>query len=468
MWQKYLKERFSLTTDLLYTVLDEFTDSIYIKDIKGRYVYYNLAYGYSLCNRTRRLLQREELNKIKKDEIKYKFLGKTDLEILPIKWAKIHHKQDLDIIKTGEIFEEELRYVSIHKNPLRNSQNEIVGVVAIIRDMRMRQDIENQVSDGIIITTVDGIVKSLNEPAEKLIGKSESACHNLPLRRVLKLKDKDGKRLPYYIDKVLETKRSIEREDYCFLTNLQNKTQYIIKDVYSPIFGLDNKTVINIVIILHNLTEIKKNEAKILYEARHDSLTGLYNRMECERQLKELINEVKSDNTSVHSFLYLDLDKFKIVNDTCGHIAGDNLLRHIAHIMKNTLRKGDIIARLGGDEFGIILKYCNLNYAKRIAEKINKAITEYNFYWENHSFNISASIGITLIDKNVEDINEILKKSDIAAYKAKNEGGNKVFVFSSDDVDNQKYSYETGVFRIITRAINKKSFRYYFHPVVFK
>ncbi len=176
----------------------------------------------------------------------------------------------------------------------------------------------------------------------------------------------------------------------------------------------------------------RRAEDQIKHMAYHDVLTGLANRFQFELALKDLLHSARQQNES-HAFLYLDLDQFKIVNDTCGHIAGDELLRQLSLVLKKHVRNKDTLARLGGDEFGILLEYCPLNRAQQIAGELLSEINEFRFSWKGRSFALGASIGLVSISRFSKDVSQIMSQADLACYTAKDLGRNRVYVYLEDD-----------------------------------
>ncbi|MGB2105485.1 MAG: diguanylate cyclase [Glaciecola sp.] len=166
-----------------------------------------------------------------------------------------------------------------------------------------------------------------------------------------------------------------------------------------------------------DITARKKSEEKLSYQSTHDSLTGLLNRREFKRRT-ELLLAVPAHNRPVHALCYMDLDQFKVVNDTCGHSAGDELLRQLSFILEKVVRQSDIVARLGGDEFAILMEDCSFSDAHRITLSIQSVIEDFQFIWEGRSFRIGASIGLMQITEKALDFIEVLKVADVACYIA--------------------------------------------------
>lgn len=178
-------------------------------------------------------------------------------------------------------------------------------------------------------------------------------------------------------------------------------------------------------------------EATIHHLAYHDHLTGLVNRNEFDRRLNEALDSAKNDDVT-HALLYLDLDQFKVINDTCGHQAGDELLSQLAVVLRKLVRGNDMLARLGGDEFGLLLGNCPLDQAQSIAEEIREAVGDFRFVWRDKSFSVQVSIGMVLITKDAHSADEVLSAADIACYAAKDLGRDRVHVYADDDSELQR------------------------------
>lgn len=181
--------------------------------------------------------------------------------------------------------------------------------------------------------------------------------------------------------------------------------------------------------------ELYASQKELTYQANHDILSGLVNRRGFERHLSTAIKSKQTENAE-HVFCYLDLDQFKIINDTCGHIAGDELLRQISQLLKKHIRSHDILARLGGDEFGILMEHCNLENAKQIAQKLIDRVNQHRFLWEEKPFVISVSIGMAHISENINSTTDLLRNADIACYAAKDAGRNcfRIYQESVSDI----------------------------------
>jgi diguanylate cyclase (GGDEF)-like protein/PAS domain S-box-containing protein len=214
-----------------------------------------------------------------------------------------------------------------------------------------------------------------------------------------------------------------------------------------------------------DITERKKAQAKINYQSTHDELTGLVNRREFERRMDQLLADAK-ENNQTHALCYMDLDQFKVVNDTCGHIAGDEMLKQISIVLQKVVRNSDTLARLGGDEFGILLANCSLDDALRLVNAIQTEVKDYLLIFNSHSFRVSASIGLVPITAKTVSSIELLKDADAACYMAKDSGRNRIHVQRETDEDLVKWHSETLWVNRIEKALDEDRFCLYAQSIV--
>ncbi len=184
--------------------------------------------------------------------------------------------------------------------------------------------------------------------------------------------------------------------------------------------------------LVEDVTRAQELAEQLSYQASHDELTGLYNRREMERRIEVALEDARVEK-SHHVLCFIDVDQFKVVNDTCGHVAGDQLLRRIVRVLQNQLRAIDVVGRLGGDEFAVILHYTELDDGRQVAEKLRRALAEEVFQWDERSFRLSASIGISEITEHAPDVTWVLQAADTACHIAKDMGRDRVHVFEESD-----------------------------------
>ena len=227
----------------------------------------------------------------------------------------------------------------------------------------------------------------------------------------------------------------------------------------------DDKKNPMIFIVCEDISETHLLSEQLSYQASHDSLTGLINRREFEIRLNRILDTTQTQETE-HVLCYLDLDEFKVINDTCGHIAGDELLRDMCSVLQKRIRKRDTLARLGGDEFGILMEHCDMGHAKKVAASILKEIGNYRFTWDDRSFSMGVSIGLVPINQTISEYSEILRAADAACYVAKDAGRNRIHIYSDDDIDLARRHGEMQWVSRINKALEKNHFLLYAQPIV--
>ncbi len=214
-----------------------------------------------------------------------------------------------------------------------------------------------------------------------------------------------------------------------------------------------------------DITTLKNLTQKMSYQASHDALTNLINRREFSRRLEQ-ITEDSRVNHKTHALCFMDLDRFKVINDTCGHIAGDELLKQLTNTLSSKIRENDTLARLGGDEFGLILAGCPLEKAKIIAKDLRKTVEDFRFHWDKKIFKIGISIGIAMVNNQIKSAKEVLTAADTACYLAKKHGRNQVHVYDNKSTSITKYTSETNWLNRINSALDNNNFVLYFQKIV--
>ncbi len=287
------------------------------------------------------------------------------------------------------------------------------------------------IADGVITTDTGGWVEYLNPVAEQLTGWTTETARGLPMQAILRMVDETNRKVaPNPIDMVLREERTIETASTLLLVR-NDGTEVPIKQSAAPIRARSGE-ISGVVLVLHDVSRERQYVAKLSYQASHDSLTDLINRGEFERRLG-LALESAAQVGRHHAVMYLDLDQFKVVNDTCGHAAGDQLMRQVSAVLQRRLREGDTLARLGGDEFGVLLENCAPDNALRIADGLRQTVMDCHFAWENRSFNIGVSIGLVNVEDGMFTLTDVLSAADSACYMAKENGRNRVQVYHAED-----------------------------------
>jgi diguanylate cyclase (GGDEF)-like protein/PAS domain S-box-containing protein len=290
----------------------------------------------------------------------------------------------------------------------------------------------HSIADAVITTNANGDIEYMNHIAEQLTGWTLSEVKNKPVQTVFRILDRDTREpMHNLVEACLEDSTSIKKSMTTLIS--KNDAEKEIESSMSPILKSGNNPD-GAVIVFHDETERRHMEHVIMHQATHDSLTGLTNRNEFDRQLTEHIYDAKNYGRT-HALCYLDLDRFKLVNDTSGHAAGDELLKQITTLLHSCIRGGDILGRLGGDEFGLILENCPHNAAETIANKITDEISNHQFIWDDKTFSIGVTIGLVPLTEQTDSASEVMKQADLACYTAKDLGRNRVYVYQNEDTE---------------------------------
>ena len=322
----------------------------------------------------------------------------------------------------------------------------------------------NSIGDGVITTDAEGNVEYINQVASKLTGFTNKKAQGLKLFEVLTLVNDEG--YPPTENPVLKA-ISEDRiiDDYESMTLVRGEGEnYAVELTAAPIDDYDGSTV-GAVLVFRNMTAIRDMANQMAYQATHDSLTRLINRDEFERRLVEAINSSRANN-SQHVLCYMDLDQFKVINDTCGHIAGDEMLKQLTVLLHRKVRKSDTLARLGGDEFGILFLECKLEKAKQIIEVLRSAINEFRFVWGDKSFEVGASFGVVSIDRESGGLTEIMSAADSACFVAKDLGRNRVQTYEPDDKVLSQRRGEMQWLSRIRNALENDLFQLFYQKIV--
>jgi diguanylate cyclase (GGDEF)-like protein/PAS domain S-box-containing protein len=321
--------------------------------------------------------------------------------------------------------------------------------------------------EAIVTTDIDGHLVYLNPAAEQLLGVARAQAIGKLLEEVVGLVDENDRKL--LSDPVKEAvggsngiPHNLSRR--AVLLGKSSGEERAIELAASPLRN-DGGELVGAVILLHDVTELRGLHRQMSYQATHDALTGLVNRREFERRLDEAGEAARRGEAS-HMLCYLDLDRFKIVNDTSGHLAGDSMLREVAKLLREAVRDSDTVARLGGDEFGMLLVGCPLDKARQIADDVCRSIAAYRFAWHDRIFTIGVSIGLIEIGREAGTVEQLLAAADSACYTAKKEGAGRVSVYSSRDEALARNTGEIEWLQKLQSALKEERFTLYYQPIV--
>jgi len=320
-------------------------------------------------------------------------------------------------------------------------------------------------AEAIIATDKDGRVTFMNPAAEQLTGSQANTAMGKPLEEVVSLVEENERRLlAEPVHQALTSGTAVNLSRRALLLPSAGGGERSIELTASPIRNADRE-VIGAVVMLHDVTELRGLARQMSYQATHDALTGLVNRREFERRLQEGIDSGHRGDGQ-HVLCYLDLDRFKIVNDTSGHVAGDSMLREVAKLLRDAVRDSDTVGRLGGDEFGLLLVGCPLDKARQIADDLTRAVGDYRFVWKDKIFNIGVSVGLVEISRESGTLEELLAAADTACYVAKKQGSGRVAVYSARDEALARHTGEIQWLQRLQSALKDNRFHLYHQVIV--
>ncbi len=317
--------------------------------------------------------------------------------------------------------------------------------------------------ESVITVDAEGRIDYVNASAEMLLGQSFDQVVGKSFSEVASLVDETDRRsLGDPVRKALTTGGRVTMGRRAVLVPAGSSPERSVEISVSPLRS-DTQETLGLVLVMHDTSELRGITRQMTYQASHDALTGLVNRREFERRLREAMDAAQTGDVA-HALCYLDLDRFKVVNDTCGHTAGDNLLREVATIIKDAVRDSDTAGRIGGDEFALLLVGCPLEKARQIADDVVRAIDDYRFVWKDKIFNIGVSIGLVEIGRGGGSIEDLMNSADSACYVAKKHGG--VHVYSAREEANARHSGEIHWLQRLQGALRDNKFELYYQPIV--
>jgi diguanylate cyclase (GGDEF)-like protein/PAS domain S-box-containing protein len=368
-------------------------------------------------------------------------------------------------------------WISENSHYKYNQDREVVGIEGSVRnitDLKEARDslFEEQenaqvtlgsIADGVIRTDTEGYIEYMNSAAEKAVGCSSTDSYGKQLLEVFNIVDeKTLKTPPNPVKMSTDEGKSIMLPGYLQLIHPYHNNRLSIEVLASPIRD-SSDDITGAVIVFHDVSELR-SLSKMTYQATHDSLTGLINRREFERRVSQALDNARNSDGR-YVLCYLDLDNFKVVNDTSGHIAGDELLKMLKTRFLAVTREADSLARLGGDEFGILLAGCSLDWAVEVAEKIRVMVEDFRFVWDNKAFRVGVSIGVVKICADSGALSDVLRAADSACYMAKEKGRNRVHVYEENDKELQERQGQMRWVQQIHDVLEQDRFRLFFQVI---
>ncbi len=338
------------------------------------------------------------------------------------------------------------------------------NAVALAREKQRAEVTLGSIGNGVIVTDGLGLVQFMNPMAEQLTEISTKDAQGRPIEEIFKVvADEGGSLVENSVRSCLRTSQHARSNEHAVLIT-SRKNEVVVEHSAAPIMN-DKGLLDGVVMVFDDVTSAHRMARKLEHQASHDALTGLVNRREFENRITEALVTAKQDVKS-HALLYLDLDQFKIVNDTCGHTAGDELLKQVVEEIRVLLRASDTFARLGGDEFGILLGYCGVTPAVRLADKVLNVVRDYRFSWDGKTFQIGVSIGVIPITPESDNLASVLSAADMACYTAKDLGRDQVHVYEPSDEVVAARAEETNWVGRINAALENEEFVLYGQNIV--
>ncbi|HXR52021.1 MAG TPA: EAL domain-containing protein [Steroidobacteraceae bacterium] len=341
------------------------------------------------------------------------------------------------------------------------------GIFELGARSRARLALES-LGEALITTDAEGRIDYANPAAAMLLGTTIEELLQQTLDQVITLVDEtDRKLLKDPVDLALRGTTTVGLGRRAFLLARRAGSERSIELTASPLRSRDNASeeITGAVVMLHDVTELRGLTRQMSYQATHDPLTGLVNRREFERRLGEALDAARRGD-GMHVLCFVDLDHFKQVNDSAGHQAGDNLLREVAKLMRESVRDSDTVARLGGDEFALLLTGCPLQKGRQIADDLARKVGEHRFVWRDRIHNVGTSIGLLELARDSGSVEEMLAAADSACYVAKKQGAGRVVVYSARDEVAARQSGEIHWLRTLQAALRDNSFRLYWQPII--
>lgn len=447
----------------LRAVFDHSPVTIDLKDTHGRYL---------LVNRNYAAQHGEAVESVS---------GSHTSDIYPAEAAKAIRAHEMAVLDWGKAIEREYRIKRngterthlVVKFPIRDAEGDIAGIGGIGTDITERKRAEAALAlseerfqglydnspDMYFTVAEDATITSVNQFGADYLGYSKESLIGEPFWILIHAED-----LSFVQEQIgsafsdepgeSELEFRMARRDQTVLW-IQERIRLLPKTSTAPA---------ELRIVCRDVTEAHNLSQELSYQASHDSLTGLVNRRELENRLARVLETARAEG-SQHALCYLDLDQFKVINDTCGHVAGDELLRQLSEVLRTKVRRRDTLARLGGDEFGVLMEHCVLRQAQRVANTLRKCVEDFRFSWENKTFSVGVSIGLVPVTSDSESVAGALSAADTACYVAKDQGRNRVHVYHPEDMELARRHGEMQWVARINQALEEDRFCLSVQPI---
>ena len=379
----------------------------------------------------------------------YRLRRKDGREIVVLENARAVHDDDGNIVA--------------HEGTITDITDRKRAETRVFEEKERAQITLQSIGDGVITTDAEGNIDYINPVAQDLTGWDMRGARNKSITEIMTIINAHTRAtVDNPVMRCLKDGRVITLEENSILIS-KSSDEVPIQDSAAPIRDRIGN-VIGSVMVFHDVSKETRLFRQLSYQASHDALTDLINRREFENRLTIALDRIRGNPDDTHALLYLDLDQFKVVNDTFGHSAGDALLRQLSELVQTNIRSTDLLARLGGDEFAILLERCSEERALEIAEKIRCAVEGYRFEWQDSFTTIRCSIGVVLVTSENADVAELMSSADVACYSAKDMGRNQIHLYKDSDAS-MRHEEMKWVSRI-SSAVEEDRLELFFQPII--
>ncbi len=360
------------------------------------------------------------------------------------------------------IYDRDGRIVA-HEGTITDITDRKIAETRVFEEKERAQVTLQSIGDGVITTDAEGCIDYINPVAQDLTGWDLRTARGKPIEDIMTIVNEHTRSsVDNPVTRCLREGRVIALAENSVLIAKQGQ-EIPIQDSAAPIRDRIGN-IIGAVMVFHDVSKETRLFRQLSYQASHDAVTGLINRREFENQLVAALESTASNPSLTHGVLYVDLDQFKVVNDTFGHTAGDELLLQVTEIIQANIRSTDILARLGGDEFGVLLERCDEERATEVAESIRDAIENHRFTWQEAFTNVRCSIGIVVVNRESPSVASVMSSADVACYSAKDMGRNQIHLYRDSDAS-VRHEEMKWVSRI-TSAVEDGRLELYYQPII--
>ena len=370
---------------------------------------------------------------------------------------------EIVVLENSRAIRDDKGNVIAHEGTITDITDRKRAETRVFEEKERAQVTLQSIGDGVITTDADGNVDYINPVAQDLTGWDMRSARGTPVVKLMTIVNEHTRATcENPVVRCLKEGRVITLPDNSILIT-KNGDEVPIQDSAAPIRDRIGN-IVGSVTVFHDVSKESRLFRQLSYQASHDMLTGLINRREFENHLTVALDAIKDKNVESHALLYVDLDQFKVVNDTFGHTAGDALLRQLSEQIQMSIRSTDVVARLSGDEFGILLERCSKERAIAVAEEIRGSIEGYRFEWQDSFTTVRCSIGVVLVNSENADVASLMSSADVACYSAKDMGRNQVHFYRDSDAS-LRHEEMKWVSRI-TNAVEDNRFELFFQPII--